>query len=83
MCATEGAEHNALLLSTFGQENNVGTAGLQCKPLQVETLTYCCGARLVQFPNTSFRTFNTFPPYVISSGRRKPNSRQRIAEKSP
>ena len=83
MCATEGAELNVLFLSKLGQENNVGTAGLQCKPLHVKTLTYCCGARLVQFPNTSFRTFSTFPLYVISSGARRAKSRSDLAEKSP
>ena len=34
-------EHNVLLLSICGQGNNVGAAGLQCKPLQVETLMHC------------------------------------------
>ena len=75
MCATEVAELNVLFLSILGQENNVGTAGLQCKPLQVETLNCCCFVRLMHFQNMLFRAFNTLPLYVISSGRRKPNSR--------
>ena len=83
MCATGGAELNVLLLSTIGQGNNIGTTGLQCKPLQVGTLICCCFGRLARFLYLSFRAFNTFLPYVISSGRRKPNSRQRIVEKSP
>ena len=33
VCAPEGAAPNVSFLSTFGQENNIGTAGLQCKPL--------------------------------------------------
>ena len=55
MCATEGAELNVLFLSKLGQENNVGTAGLQCKPLQVETLTYCFVAWSAHLLYLSFR----------------------------
>ncbi len=41
MCATEVAAQNILLLSTLGQENNIGTTGLQCKPLPIETPMHC------------------------------------------
>ena len=75
MCTTEVAVLNVLLLSICGQENNVGAAGLQCKPLRVKLLTFCCFGRLARYLYKLFRAFNTLPPYVISSGRRKPNSR--------
>ena len=68
MCATEGAELNVLFLSKLGQENNVGTAGLQCKPLRVEPLICCCFVRSARYLHMSLLDFNTFPIYVISIG---------------
>ena len=55
MCATEVAELKVLFLSILGQENNVGAAGLQCKPLQVETLMFCVFARSALYLHMSFR----------------------------
>ena len=76
-CASAVAVPNVLLLSTLGQENNVGAAGLQCKPLQVELLTYCCFGRLAHFLymsfwvtryiHMSFQVFNTFPNICMSN----------------
>ena len=60
MCATEVVKLNVSPLSTLGQENNVGAAGLQCKPLQVETLMYCCFARLARYPICYFGLLTRF-----------------------
>ena len=51
----EGDALNVMFLSTLEQENSVGTAGLQCKPLQAESLTYCCFARSAHCLHMSFR----------------------------
>ena len=77
MCATEGAELNVLFLSTLGQENNVGTAGLQCKPLQVETLTYYCVAGYSIFKTCHFEHLTRF---LYMSFRAVGVSRIRVSE---
>ena len=57
MCATEFAELNVSPLSTLGQGNNIGTAGLQCKSLQVKTLICCCFTSKPSYKEKAFCFF--------------------------